>query len=130
LVYWAFGGRRLAMETRMGTRLPSGTYQQGDGAAFFFAARQEGLETMKVRLRDLQAMAAIALLAISGSVRMAGAQVAATTLTAQATPVAQPATGQGSPATAAVGNLPAAPAASNQAPAVKLTEPLYLRDTG
>ena len=114
----------------MGTRLPSGTYQQGDGAAFFFAARQEGLETMKVRLRDLQAMAAIALLAISGSVRMAGAQVAATTLTAQATPVAQPATGQGSPATAAVGNLPAAPAASNQAPAVKLTEPLYLRDTG
>jgi outer membrane protein TolC len=67
---------------------------------------QEGLETMKVRLRDLQAMAAIALLAMSGNLRMAGAQ------------------------TAAVGNLPAAPAASNQAPAVKLTEPLYLRDTG
>jgi outer membrane protein TolC len=61
---------------------------------------------MTVRLRDLQAMAAIALLAMSGNFRMAGAQ------------------------TAAVGNLPAAPAASNQAPAVKLTEPLYLRDTG
>jgi outer membrane protein TolC len=61
---------------------------------------------MTVRLRALQAMAAIALLAMSGNFRMAGAQ------------------------TAAVGNLPAAPAASNQAPAVKLTEPLYLRDTG
>jgi outer membrane protein TolC len=85
---------------------------------------------MTVRLRELQAMAAIALLAMSGNVRMAGAQVAATTLIAQATPVAQPAAGQGSPATAAVGNLPAAPVASNQAPAVKLTEPLYLRDTG
>jgi outer membrane protein TolC len=75
---------------------------------------------MKVRLRELQAMAAIALLAMSGNMRMAGAQVAATTPAAQTAPVAQP----------AAGNLPAAPAASNQAPAVKLTEPLYLRDTG
>ncbi len=73
---------------------------------------------MTVRLRDLQATAAIALLVMSGNVQMAGAQTAT-------------AAGQGSTtATAAVGNLPAAPAASNQAPAVKLTEPLYLRDTG
>jgi outer membrane protein TolC len=91
---------------------------------------------MTVRLRDLQAMAAIALLAMSGSLRMAGAQVAATTPAAQATPVvatpvAQTAAGQSSSAaTTAVGNLPAAPAASNEPPAVKLTEPLYLRDTG
>jgi len=67
---------------------------------------------MTVRLRDLQATAAIALLVMSGNVQMAGAQ------TATATPVATS------------GNLPAAPAASNQAPEVKLTEPLYLRDTG
>ena len=73
---------------------------------------------MTVRLRDLQATAAIALLVMSGNVQMAGAQTAT-------------AAGQGSTtATAAVGILPAAPAASNQAPAVKLTEPLYLRDTG
>jgi outer membrane protein TolC len=65
---------------------------------------------MKVRVRDLQATAAIALLMVSGNIQTAGAQAAT--------------------ATAAVGNLPAAPAASNQAPEVKLTEPLYLRDTG
>jgi outer membrane protein TolC len=73
---------------------------------------------MTVRLRDLQATAAIALLVMSGNVQMAGAQTAT-------------AAGQGSTtATAAVSTLPASPAASNQAPAVKLTEPLYLRDTG
>jgi outer membrane protein TolC len=65
---------------------------------------------MTVRLRDLQATAAIALLVMSGNVQMAGAQTAT--------------------AVATSGNLPVAPAASNQAPAVKLTEPLYLRDTG
>jgi outer membrane protein TolC len=81
-------------------------------------AVKTSLETMTVRLRDLQATAAIALLVMSGNVQMAGAQTAT-------------AAGQGSTtATAAVGILPAAPAASNQAPAVKLTEPLYLRDTG
>jgi len=73
---------------------------------------------MTVRLRDLQATAAIALLVMSGNVQMAGAQTAT-------------AAGQGSSTAAtAVGPLPAAPAASNQAPEVKLTEPLYLRDTG
>ena len=71
-----------------------------------------------MRLRDLQATAAIALLVMSGNVQMAGAQTAT-------------AAGQGSStATTAAGNLPAAPAAGNQAPEVKLTEPLYLRDTG
>jgi outer membrane protein TolC len=81
-------------------------------------AVKTSLETMTVRLRDLQATAAIALLVMSGNVQMAGAQTAT-------------AAGQGSSTAAtAVGPLPAAPAASNQAPEVKLTEPLYLRDTG
>ena len=70
---------------------------------------------MSVRLKDLQATAAIALLLVSGNVQMAGAQ-------AQTTPAAQAGTGQSS-STAAAGNLPATPAP-------KLTEPLYLRDTG
>src|ERR1035437_10581982 len=55
-------------------------------SAALAVARKTSLETMTVRLRDLQAMAAIALLAMSGNLRMAGAQVAATTLIAQATP--------------------------------------------
>jgi outer membrane protein TolC len=81
-------------------------------------AVKTSLETITVRLRDLQATAAIALLVMSGNVQMAGAQTAT-------------AAGQGSStATTAAGNLPAAPAAGNQAPEVKLTEPLYLRDTG
>ena len=72
---------------------------------------------MSVRLKDLQATAAIALLLVSGNVQMAGAQ-------AQTTPAAQAGTGQSSSTgTAAAGNLPATPAP-------KLTEPLYLRDTG
>jgi outer membrane protein TolC len=80
---------------------------------------------MKVRLRDLQATAAIALLVVSGNIQTAGAQAA------QATPTAQTAAGQSSStATAAVGILPAAPAASNRQPEPKLNGPLYLRDTG
>jgi outer membrane protein TolC len=71
---------------------------------------------MKVRLRDLQATAAIALLIVSGNIQTAGAQAAT------ATPVAQTAAGtSSSTAGPAAGNLPAAP---------KWTEPLYLRDTG
>jgi outer membrane protein TolC len=71
---------------------------------------------MKVRLRDLQATAAIALLMVSGNIQTAGAQAAT------ATPGAQTAAGQSSStAGPAAGNLPAAP---------KWTEPLYLRDTG
>jgi outer membrane protein TolC len=71
---------------------------------------------MKVRLRDLQATAAIALLMVSGNIQTAGAQAAT------ATPVAQTAAGtSSSTAGPAAGNLPAAP---------KWTEPLYLRDTG
>ena len=93
-----------------GNHAAYGSVSVRDGCAFFCAALQEGLEMMKVRLRDLQATAAIALLMVSGNIQTAGAQAAT--------------------ATAAVGNLPAAPAASNQAPEVKLTEPLYLRDTG
>ncbi|HUD22947.1 MAG TPA: TolC family protein [Acidobacteriaceae bacterium] len=70
---------------------------------------------MSVRLKDLQAMAAIVLLLASGNLQMAGAQAAQSSLSA---PVS--------------GNLPAAPAAGNQPSeaAPKLTEPLYLRDTG
>jgi outer membrane protein TolC len=71
---------------------------------------------MKVRLRDLQATAAIALLIVSGNIQTAGAQAAT------ATPGAQTAAGtSSSTAGPAAGNLPAAP---------KWTEPLYLRDTG
>jgi outer membrane protein TolC len=71
---------------------------------------------MKVRLRDLQATAAIALLMVSGNIQTAGAQAAT------ATPGAQTAAGtSSSTAGPAAGNLPAAP---------KWTEPLYLRDTG
>jgi outer membrane protein TolC len=75
-----------------------------------------------MRLKDLQATAAIALLVMSGNMQMAGAQVAQTTTVAQSS----------SSATPAAGNLPPAPAGSNQPPEVapKLTEPLYLRDTG
>jgi outer membrane protein TolC len=82
-------------------------------------ASKTGLETINVRLRDLQATAAIALLLVSGNMQMAGAQVAQTTSVAQSS----------SSATPGAGNLPTAPT-SNQPPAPKLTEPLYLRDTG
>ncbi len=75
---------------------------------------------MSVRLKDLQATVAIALLVMSGNLQMAAAQLA------QATPAAQ----SSSSATSAAGTLPTAPAASETAPAPKLTEPLYLRDTG
>jgi len=63
---------------------------------------------MSVRLKDLQATVAIALLLVSGNVQMAGAQTA------------QPAAAQAS--TTASTPPPA--------PTPKLTEPLYLRDTG
>jgi len=75
---------------------------------------------MNVRMRNMQATAAIALLWMSGSIAMAGGQVAQPTASAQGSSTATP----------AAGNPPPAPAASNQLPAVKLTEPLYLRDTG
>ena len=87
----------------------------GNGAAFSFsfrderllrrrsgAGREEKLETTNVRLRDMQAVAAIGLLLMSGNTQPAPAQTA---------------TG------AAQSNLPVNPAP-------KLTEPLYLRDTG
>jgi outer membrane protein TolC len=82
------------------------------------SSHEEELETMNVRMRNMQATAAIALLWMSGSIAMAGGQVA------QPTPAAQAATGQS--------NLPSTPTTSNQptAPAPKLTGPLYLRDTG
>ena len=66
-----------------------------------------------MRLKDLQATAAIALLVMSGNMQMAGAQVAQTT-------------------TAMQSSSSAAPSAGNQPTEVtpKLTEPLYLRDTG
>jgi len=62
-----------------------------------------------VKLRDMQATAAIALLLMSGNVQPAVAQTAAQ----QSAPAA-----------------PAAAASENVPPAPKLTEPLYLRDTG
>ncbi len=71
-------------------------------------AREPELETTNVRLRDLQAMAAIALLLMSVSTQPVVAQEAAQ--------VAQPATGTNQT------DLP-------QTPAPKPTEPLYLRDT-
>jgi outer membrane protein TolC len=66
---------------------------------------------MSVRWKDLQATAAISLLLVNGNMQMAGAQVAQTTTASQSSPSA----------TQAAGSQPAAP---------KLTEPLYLRDTG
>jgi outer membrane protein TolC len=77
--------------------------------------QEEELETMTVRLRDLQATAAIALLVMSGNVQMAGAQAAPPTAAA--------------PAATTAGILAPAPASSNQMPAPKLSGPLYLRDT-
>jgi outer membrane protein len=65
---------------------------------------------MSVRLKDLQATAAIALLVVSGNVQMAGAQA---TGAAPSSSVTTPAAGAQPPT-----------------PAVKWTEPLYLRDTG
>ena len=90
------------------------------------------LETMNVRLKELQATAAIALLLMSVTVEPLAAQAQnapappadttapRTPATAQ-TSATQPA--QGQPTGADQSNLP-------QAPAPKLTQPLYLRDTG
>jgi outer membrane protein TolC len=77
---------------------------------------------MSMKLKDLQATAAIALLLVNGNLQMAGAQVAQTTSAAQSSSSAVP----------AAGNLPPAPAGNSQPAeaAPKLTEPLYLRDTG
>jgi outer membrane protein TolC len=66
------------------------------------AVREEKLETMNVRLRDMQAIAVVGLLWMSGNTQLAMAQAAT-------------AAGQN--------ELPANPAP-------KLTQPLYLRDTG
>ncbi len=80
---------------------------------------------MNVRLRDLQAMAAIALLLMSGNAQPAMAQLAAPSnganqpAAAPQTSATQPAT---QPMTSADQNLP-------PTPAPKLTEPLFLRDT-
>jgi len=79
--------------------------------------RKEKLETMSERLKDLQATAAIALLLVSGNMQMAGAQVGQTNQTTSSSTSTLP----------AAGVLPTAPG-SEVAP--KLTEPLYLRDTG
>ena len=75
-----------------------------------------------MKLKDLQATAAIALLLVNGNVQMAGAQVAQTTTATQSSSSAVP----------TAGNLPPAPAGNSQpvVAAPKLTEPLYLRDTG
>jgi outer membrane protein TolC len=77
---------------------------------------------MSMKLKDLQATAAIALLLVNGNLQMVGAQVAQTASAAQSS----------SSATPAAGNLPPAPAGNGQPAeaAPKLTEPLYLRDTG
>jgi len=84
--------------------------------------RKEELENNIVRLKDMQATAAIVLLLMSGSTQPALSQagVAPSGMAQQSdptAPVAQPATG------ADQNNLP-------PTPAPKLTEPLYLRDTG
>src|SRR6266702_6646902 len=86
----------------------------GSGRPF----EQKELESKNVRLKDMQATAAIVLLLMSGSTQPALAQAASGT-TQQTNPT-QPAT---QPATGADQNLP-------PTPAPKLTEPLYLRDTG
>jgi len=75
---------------------------------------------MSVRWKDLRVIAAIALLLLNGNLQIARAQVSQGTSAAQSS----------SSATPLAGTLPAAPAASETAPAPKLTEPLYLRDTG
>jgi outer membrane protein TolC len=83
----------------------------------FSAAPQQKLENIIVRLRDLQATAAIALLLISGSTQATLGQAGVgPSGTAQQTGAAQPAEGAGQ------NNL-------QLPPAPKLTEPLYLRDT-
>jgi outer membrane protein len=73
------------------------------------------LETIKVRLKDMQATAAIALLLMSGVAQPAMAQ-AVPQQTSPTQPATQPANG------ADQNNLPATPTP-------KFTEPLYLRDT-
>ena len=80
-------------------------------------AGEPELENTKVKLRDLQAMAAIALLLMSVTTQPVLAQgVSGAQQTNPTAPAAQPVTG-------ADQNLPATPAP-------KLTEPLFLRDTG
>jgi outer membrane protein len=79
------------------------------------------LENTNVRLRDMQAMAAIALLLMSGMTQPALAQTAA----GQPAPIQQTSPTQPvlqTPTGADQNDLPTAPAP-------KLTEPLYLRDT-
>jgi len=80
------------------------------------AAFREVLEINKLRIKDIQATAAIALLLMSGTVQPALAQATAPQQTSPTQPVVQPVTG------ADQSNLPTTPAP-------KLTEPLYLRDT-
>ncbi len=99
------------------------------------------MENINVKLKDMQASAAIALLLMSGVVEPAAAQTAAS-------PVAQPASQQGSQSSLQLGNSsvagqqtdPVRPASSSTSgagqsslpptPEPKPTEPLYLRGTG
>jgi outer membrane protein TolC len=83
---------------------------------------EQELERNKVRLKDLQATAAIVLLLISGSTQPALAQAATAPSGTQLQTSATQPTPQ-APTGADQSNLP-------QVPAPKLTEPLYLRDTG
>ncbi len=85
------------------------------GARAAVATPPEELESMHVRLRDMQATAAIALLLMSLTVQPA---------LAQAGTAAPPQTSSSSAQTAAGAQQEALP------PAPKLTQPLYLRDTG
>ncbi len=106
---------------RVGRRWELGRLGERSRGVWVGLLQEEELETISVRLKDLQATAAIALLVMSGNMQMAGAQVAQTTTAMQSSSSAAP----------SAGNLPAAPA-GNQPTEVtpKLTEPLYLRDTG
>ena len=93
-----------------------------DDCANMARLREKSFGESKVRLRDLQAMVSIVLLLMSGSTQPALAQAGvAPTGTAQQSnptaPVTQPPTGSDQ------NSLP-------PTPAPKLTEPLYLRDTG
>jgi len=83
---------------------------------------EQELERNKVRLKDLQATAAIVLLLISGSTQPGLAQASAAPSGAPVQTSATQPTPQ-TPTGADQSNLP-------QVPAPKLTEPLYLRDTG
>jgi outer membrane protein len=100
------------------------TYRTGYGIPRHRAEipEEKELERNKVRLKDLQATAAIVLLLISGSTQPAlgqagGAPSGAPQQTSATAPAPQAPTG------ADQSNLPSVPAP-------KLTEPLFLRDTG